>query len=164
MEALGINLGYLLSQIVNFAILLFLMQRLLYRPILNMLSQRRERIKESLEEAERVKQAAAAAEDEHQKKVAEARREAREAVDRASEAAKQVREQVLAEARNEAKQIVSQARREAEEERRQAVTRARDDVADLAILAARRVIGDTLDEPRQRKLVSEFLDKLEKEA
>lgn len=164
MERLGVNLPWLISQIVNFALLLLILRMVLYRPLLSMLEERKNRIQESLDEAERVKQEAATAEAEYQEKVSEARREAQQAVARANQAAEKVREQVLVEAREEARQILAQARKEAEEEQHQAVLRARDDVADLAILAARRVIGDTMDEPRQRKLVAEFLDTLEKEA
>lgn len=158
---IGINGPWLLSQIVNFVFLLVILRIALYQPVLNMLAERKKRIQDGLEEAERVRREAQAAEDEYQKKVAEARRQAQEAVAQANRAAEQAREKVLAEAREEAKRIIAEAQRTAEEERRQAILRARDEVADLAILAARRVIGDTLDEPRQRRLVAEFLDNLE---
>ena len=75
MEALGINLGFLISQIVNFTLLAVLLYVLLYRPILRMLGARTERIRQGMEDAERAEKRAAEAQAEYERLIEEARRE-----------------------------------------------------------------------------------------
>jgi len=93
---LGINFGFLVAQIVNFLILLIVLQKWVYPRVLNMLEQRRERIRSSMEEAEEARRRAALAEEEYQKRVDEARREADSIIRRATEQAEQVRQDILA--------------------------------------------------------------------
>jgi F-type H+-transporting ATPase subunit b len=157
MEALGIDPALLISQIVNFLLLLLVLRFLLYKPILNMLQERREKIKESLQYAEQVKQEAAAEREKHQKELEEARRKAEEAVAQASRISEQEREKIVAEAQEEARRILEQARAEIEYERRQAMIDLQEQVVELAIAAASKVIDQSLDEKEHRRLIKEFL-------
>ena len=91
MEALGINAVGLISQAINFLILLGLLYMLLYRPILRMLDQRSVRIRESLEQAERVRQQAQQAQADFQVQIEQARREGQEIVAQASKIGEQVK-------------------------------------------------------------------------
>lgn len=161
LEKLGINGPWLLSQTVNFVLLLVILRAFAYRPIFNMLETRKTKIQESLEYAERVKQEAAAERERYEKELAEARRQAQEALAQASRVGEQARAEMVAQAREEARHIIDEAHKQADQERRQALSQARDRVAELAILAARRVIGDSLDEVRQRRLIAEFLEKVD---
>lgn len=159
MEKLGVRPDLLITQILNFAILLFLMQRFLYKPMLNMLQERRERIRESLAEAERVREEAERQRQEYERELARQRQESQERIQRAMQASEEAREQIIAEARREAEAIKARAREEIEYERRQALEALRLQVADLAILAARKVLDGALDEKAQRQLIQEFIDK-----
>ena len=85
MEQLGINPIFLLSQIVNFAVLAFLLHRFAYKPILKMLDQRRERIEKGLEDARLAEEARANAEQERQQILDGARAEAQRVVAEANE-------------------------------------------------------------------------------
>lgn len=164
MEALGIDFRLLVTQIVNFALLLFLLYRFLYHPVLNMLQERRERIREGLAEAERVRAEAEEQRKKYEQELARQRQESQERIQRAMQASEEAREEIIAEARREAEQIKARAREEIEYERRQALEQLRTQVADLAILAARRVLDGAIDEKVQRQLVQSFIDKeLEKE-
>jgi F-type H+-transporting ATPase subunit b len=157
---LGIEPALFIAYVVNFVILVFLLRVFLYRPVLNMLGQRRERIQESLAEADRVRQEAAVQRSEFERELEEARRTSQEAAVRAAQETEKMRDAILAEARNEADRILEQAHQQIEMDRRQAVTELRREVVDLAVDLARRVIGETVtvDERAQRKFIQQFLE------
>jgi F-type H+-transporting ATPase subunit b len=164
LEALGINLGYLATQIVNFLALFIILRAVAYKPIMNMLEQRRERIEQGLEEARKAREALESAKADAQhlldEKQAEAQQLADKTVSKAEEAAKQIRD----EAHKQAAQVIEQAKAEAEAERNRTLGDLREQIVDLSISAARRLIGDGLDPARQRELVHEFFTRMPKEA
>lgn len=158
MEQLGIDGRWFISQLVNFVLLLLILQRFLYKPMLNMLHQRQERIRESMDYAERVKKEAARAQEDYEKKIEESRREAQAIIAQAVQQAERVREERVALVEEEARQIRTKAKEDAAYERERVVAELRSQVADLAILAAGRVLGKTLDEKTHRQVVMDFLD------
>ncbi len=162
MGALGINPNLLITQILNFVILLILLRLLLYKPILNMLNSRKQRIQESLEYAERVKAEAAEQQKEFSRKLEEARREAQSAAQAAQQVGEKEREAILTQAREEARKLVEQAKEQIEFERKQMMADLHDQVVRLALLAAQKVINQSLDERAHRQLVNEFLAQAEK--
>jgi len=156
-EKLGLNVNWFISQLVSFVVLLLVLQRLLYKPILTMLDQRAQRIRESMEYAERVKQESARAQEAYEKHIQEARQQAQAIIAQATQQAERVREDILAKARQEAQEIRLKAQEEVEYERKRVMAELRDAVADLAILAAGQVLGKTLDDRAHRQIVQEFL-------
>ena len=157
MEKLGLNVNWFISQLVSFVVLLLVLQRLLYKPILNMLDQRAQRIRESMEYAERVKQESARAQEAYQKQIEEGRREAQGIITQATQQAERAREDILAKARQEAQEVKAKAQDEMEYERKRVMAELRDEVAELAILAAGQVLGRTMDDQAHRQVVQEFL-------
>jgi F-type H+-transporting ATPase subunit b len=157
---LGIQPALFIAYVVNFVILVFLLRIFLYRPVLSMLGQRRERIQESLAEADRVRQEAATQRGEFERELEEARQTSQEAAARAAQETEKMRDAILAEAHEEADRILEQAHQQIEMDRRQAVTELRRDVVDLAVDLTRRVIGETVavDDQAQRKLIQRFLE------
>lgn len=159
MEAIGINLNFLISYIINFVIILFLLARFVWNPIMNLLDQRRQRIQDSLAEAERISQEAAQERAAFQAQLAEERQRNAAQLAEAAKQGQQVREEIISAAQRERDQILTNAQREAEGLREQAITDARRDIVDLAIQAAQRVVGASMDETRQRQLVNDFLNR-----
>lgn len=157
MEGLGINLGYLISQIINFVLLLFILRQFLYKPIVAMLDRRSEKIRTDLQEAEESRSKAEAARQEYEQQLEQARDERRSIVAQATEQAEKMKEEILSEARVEAAEIVSKAQDEMEFERRQVLRQAQDQIVDLALTAAGRVVGESLDEKAHRRLIQEFI-------
>jgi F-type H+-transporting ATPase subunit b len=145
LEGLGINLGYLVSQIVNFVLLLIILRVFLYKPIVTMLDRRREKIKTDLEEAEGERSEAEAARQEYEKQLEEAREERRSIVAQATEQAEKMRE------------VVVKTEEEMEALRRQTLVGAQDQIVDLAVAAAGKVVGESLDEQAHRRLIQEFI-------
>lgn len=156
MEQLGINPIFLLSQIVNFAILAFLLQRFAYKPILNMLDQRRERIEKGLEDARLAEEARANAENERQQILNQARTEAQGIVAEANQRGEAQAAKIIEDARGEAQKVLDEARVEAQAERDRLLGEMRGQITALSIAAANRLIGEALDEQRQTQLVTEF--------
>lgn len=159
LRPLGIDLRLFIAYLINFAILLFLLRLFLYRPVLNMLAERRQRIQESLEQADKVRQEAQVQRAEYQRELEEARKTSQEAAARAAQETEKMREAILEDARREAEQIRNQARQQIEVERQQAMAELQRRVADLAIDISRKVIGRTVsvDENLQRQLIQQFL-------
>jgi F-type H+-transporting ATPase subunit b len=157
LEGLGINLGYLISQIVNFVLLLVILRVFLYKPIVNMLDKRREKIRTDLEEAENARSQAEAAKQEYEKQLEEAREERRSILAQAREQADNMREEALDKARGEAQDLVAKTEDEMETLRRQALAGAQDEIVELAMAAAGKVVGEALDAKAHRRLIQEFI-------
>lgn len=156
MEGLGINLGYLLVQVFNFLIILVILIAWVYRPILNILEQRRKTVAQGLEDARVAAEARANAEKEAEGILTEARVKANEQIGEATERAEEIAQEIRASAEEEAEEIKAIAKEEAQQAKNQMLSDLRGQVASLAIAAAQRVIGQTLDEKRQRSLIDEF--------
>lgn len=161
MEGLGINPNFLLSQIVNFVILFVALYFLLWKRVLGALDARRQRIQEGMERAEQAEEELARAQAAYAEKVAEGEEEAERIKAEAKESANQERVQVLDETRVQAEAILADARVQADLERQHMLKELRGQVATLAIAAANKVIGEALDEERQRRLVAEFFSGIE---
>lgn len=162
MDALGVSVPGLLAQFVNFILLLVILRLVAYKPILRMLDDRSERIRESMERAEAVKREAAAAEQEFARRLAEARREGQEIIAQAEKIADRLRQEELDRTRHELEQLRAKALEDIERERERAVAELRKHVADLALLAASRVVGRALDQTAHYRLIEEALAEVEK--
>jgi F-type H+-transporting ATPase subunit b len=147
----------LLSQIVNFVLLLVILRMILYKPIVNMLDRRREKITTDLQEADKARSQAEAARQEYEKQLDEAREERRSIVAQATEQAEKMKEDILAEARAEAQEVVAKTEEDVEALRRQTLVGAQDQIVDLAMAAAGKVVGESLDEQAHRRLIQEFI-------
>jgi F-type H+-transporting ATPase subunit b len=156
LEALGINLGFLIFQILAFVIVLLTLQAWVYKPMLNMMEARKKKIAQSIEDARVAAEARADAEKEAARILAVAQAEAskvvREATDRAAVAAQDVKTAAEAEAAKAHQAILT----EAEQERNRMLGDLRGQVAALAIAAAQKLVGETLDDRRQHALIDEF--------
>jgi F-type H+-transporting ATPase subunit b len=153
---LGINPAFLLSQLVNFTILFIILSILVWKPFLKMMDERRQRIQKGIEDAEAARRERARAEQEYEKRLEEARREADRMVAEAAQKGESAREEILAEARARAEKVVSEARETVERERQRMLADLRGQIAALSIAAANKLIGEALDEQRQRRLIDEF--------
>ena len=162
MDKLGINTTWLIAQIVNFGILFFLLWSLAYKPVLKMLDSRKQKIQESLEYAEKVKRDAADQQKEFERKLEEARREAQAASAAAQQAGEKEREAILAQAREDARKLVEQAKGQIEYERKQMMSDLREEVVQLSLLAAQKVIAQSLDDRAHRQLINDFLAQSDK--
>ncbi|MDD2695082.1 MAG: F0F1 ATP synthase subunit B [Anaerolineales bacterium] len=156
MEALGINLGYLIVQIVNFLILLVILRAWVYEPVVRMMENRRKTIAQGLEDARIAAEARASAEEQAKTILAEAQANAahkiREAMERAEVAAREIRTQAEADATKAREAALA----EAAQERDRILADVRGQISVLAMAAAQKIIGEVLDEKRQHALINAF--------
>jgi F-type H+-transporting ATPase subunit b len=156
MEALGINLGFLIVQIIAFIILFLTLNAWVYKPMVNMMETRKQKIAQGLEDARIAAEARANAEKEAAKIIADAQAEAGKVVREATERATVAGKDVKAAAEAEAVKAREAAMAEAELERNRILGDLRGQVASLAIAAANKLVGEALDEKKQRALLDEF--------
>ena len=145
MDKLGINLGFFLFQLLNFGIIFFILSRLVWPRVTKMLDERAARIAQGLEDARAAEEARENAERERDKLLRQAQVEGQKVVEEARQRGEEQGKQALQEARQEADQIRAQARAQAEEERNRILSETREQIADLAMAAAERLIGESLD-------------------
>jgi len=143
---LGINLTFLISQIVNFILLLLVLRLWAWKPILSMLEKRKQTIAQGLEDARVAAEARANAEKEAAEILARAQKDAAQGVREASERAEKVGHEIKAGAEAEAKTVITAAAVEAEQARLQNLGELRGQVAALAMAATQKLIGESLDE------------------
>lgn len=156
LNALGINLGYLFVQIFNFLIMFVVLRAWAYTPIVNALEKRRSSIEQGLEDARIASEARANAEKEAEKVLADAQAKASEVVREATVRAEAVRKDIRVAADSEAEKIIEEARAEAELERERVLSDVRGQIGALALAAAQKLVGESLDEKRQHALINEF--------
>jgi F-type H+-transporting ATPase subunit b len=156
MEALGINLGLLIVQIIAFTIVFLTLNAWVYQPMLNMLETRKQKIAQGLEDARVAAEARKDAEKDAARIVAEAQAEAGKVVREATARAVSAGEDVKVVAEAQAAKILEDAKAEAELERNRILGDLRGQVAALAISAANKLVGETLDEKKQHALLDEF--------
>lgn len=155
---LGINLPTLIAQMVNFGILLLLLYLVAFRPIMRLLDERARKIKESMEQTEWIKQQAARAQEEAEKRIAAASKEGEEMVAKAVRLGEEVRQKAVQEARQEGEVLINRARLEIQRERDEAIEELRAAFADLTIKAAEKVIDRSLDKEAHRQIIAKMLE------
>jgi F-type H+-transporting ATPase subunit b len=156
LDALGLNLGYLLVQIGSFIILFLVLTAWAYKPILGLLEKRRNAIAKGLEDARVASEARANAESEAAAIIIEAQTKAAHTINEATGQAEKAALAVKAEAEEQAQKERELALAEAYQERDRILGEVRGQVATLAIAAAQKLIGEALDEKRQRILIDQF--------
>ncbi|UCE34078.1 MAG: F0F1 ATP synthase subunit B [Deltaproteobacteria bacterium] len=155
---LGLTLPSFIGQLINFLILLGLLTFFGYKPIRKMLDERSNRIRLSMEQAEATRSEYERAQVEAEKQISKARDEGQTIIAQAAQAGNVLKEEARQEARKEAQAIVERARAELERERDKIVDELRKDFVDTAILAAERVLSETLDRRKHRQLIEKTLD------
>jgi len=155
--SLGINLPLLVVFIINFIVLFILLRLFLYKPVLKMLDERAKRTKDAMELAEATKKEFEQAKAEVQKQIDKGRQEAQAIITQAMQVGERLKEESRQEATKQAQTIVDRTRSELETERGKIVDGLRREFADIAISAAEKVIKETLDKEKHRKLIEETL-------
>lgn len=156
MDALGVNLGFFLVQLLNFIIVAIVLKVWAYEPIVRMLETRKQKIAQGLEDARIAAEARANAEKEAQKILADAQAEANKKVAEASQRAEKAAADIRAATEQDKARLLESAREDALLERNRVLGDLRSQVAALAMAAANKIIGEALDEQRQRALINDF--------
>lgn len=152
-----VNLFQVIIAATNFLLFLAIIWTFAFRPVSRMLSERRTRIEQGLKDAEQARNDRENAEAERVSTLQEARREANDILTRAQKVAQETRDADIAATKAELERMRERAAEEIEAEKSRAIADVRAEVADLALQAAGRVVGETMSSERERRLVDEFL-------
>lgn len=152
-----INLFWIITQALSFLLFLAILYFAALRRIGGVLEDRRQRIEQGLRDAEQARRDRERAEQEHAAALAAARREANEIIARAQRASEEARAADVAATREELDRMRERAQQEIVAEKNRAIADLRTEVADLALAAAGKIVGESMTDARQRELVQEFL-------
>lgn len=155
---LNIEPGLIIWTVITFIILLIVLRKVAWGPILATLEQREHTIRNALEEAQRARQEGEQLLIQHQQMLAEANREVMRLIEQGREEAERLRLSMTEQAREEAQRLTEAARREIVRERQLAMQELKNTAADLALAAAERLLNAAMTSEDHRRLVTEFLD------
>ena len=156
------QIGTIFWTLLTFVLLLGVLRRFAWRPLLDALETRERQIRGDIDHAKRDREEAQRILEENRQILDQARRERAEAVDAGRRDAERLKAEILEEARRQRDQVLAQTAAQIETEMRKARADLRGVAADLAIKAAERLIVTTLDDASRRKLVEDYLDDLER--
>ncbi len=163
MEKLGIEPARLIMQVINFTVLVVLLAKFLYRPILKLIEERKEKIKEGLELAEKMKEEKEKLVKLREKEVDKGKEEAIKIIQEAKKEAKILAEKMIADAQIAAQVEVEKRRKEIEGERLKLEGDLRREAVEMAAVMAEKVVEDLLhDENNQRKLIEKQIHAIAK--
>jgi F-type H+-transporting ATPase subunit b len=158
---LQINWSTLLLQILNFLVMVFVLWRFLFKPVVNMLDERAQRVTNALEQAEQREQQATAMRDEYEEKLAEAREEVMIMRQQAEEELTRAKRQLLDETRHEIDEMRHKADQEIEEARRQAVHQHRRELGRLVTTLSAKMMRELAGDAFQEAAIDQFVDQLQ---
>ncbi len=157
---LGINWMLLLAQIINFAILFVVLTKFLYKPILKMLADRKNRITEDLEKSKNLEIRIHEAESAQEEILASARHEGEKIIKQSEKNANEIKNAVIKEASSESEKIIRDAKKQIEDDRQKTIGELKKEIGSLVSLSVEKALGDVADKNIQNKLVEQAVKKL----
>ena len=159
---LDVNPGLIFWTAVTFLLLLFVLKKTAWKPILSSLDERERFIRESVERAETARREAEELLEKNRQNLARAEEEAQKIIAQGREYAENLKNQIITEGKAEAKKIVDAASVEIERKTQEAFASLKGQVATIAIEAAEKIIKDNLDKEKNTNLVNKYIDDLSK--
>ncbi len=160
MHQLGIEPATIVVEMVGFVLLLVLLKRFLWSPVTSYLEQRQMDIAQTYDKVEHTRQEMERLRSEYEQRLASIEAEARAQIQQAVKEAQEVREHILAEARQQAEKMIRDAEEAIRYEREKALAEMRTQVVDLTLLATSRILQESVDDARHRKMVEDFIDQV----
>ena len=148
---------YIVETVINVLILFILLRIFLFKPINKMKADRTRTIQDNLDSAEKAKAEAEELRQQYEESISEAKEKANQIIMKAHEDAESERTAIIRKSQEEAEKIVADADKTIENERKRVLRQAQSEIADLAIEAASKIIGENVDDEKNRKLVDKFL-------
>ena len=154
---LGIDWRLLIAQLINFLILLFVLRRFAYKPLLKLLDERKQKIADGLANAQKAKSNLEEAGKERQEIISTAKKGASEIISLAEAAAQKNREETLKEAKAGVEKIVAEARKQIESEKNKMIGEIKSEITELVILAAEKTASIKLDDKKDKELIEKII-------
>ena len=157
---LSVNPGLIIWQILIFIVLLIILNKIAWKPLLSALHSREQGIKDSIDQSEKLKLEAQELLEQNKKILSEANTQSMKIINESREAANKLREELMSKAQDDSRKLIEQAKAEIKHEKDLAMSDLRNEVSDLAIKAAEKIIKDNLDESKQKKIVIDFISQI----
>ena len=157
---MSINVSELIWAIINFAILLAVLIKFLYKPLVRMLDDRKNSIEESLRAAEDARKETELTKQSLQAEIVKARQQAAELVAAAEKASEEAKKEILAKAENDAKALIERAKAEIEREKADAIAQIKEEIGSMAIAAATKIIKGEMNPALQKELADKYIDEV----
>ncbi|KKW45117.1 MAG: ATP synthase subunit b [Parcubacteria group bacterium GW2011_GWB1_56_8] len=161
MEQLGIEPNLLLAQIVNFLIILFVLSKLLYTPILRMLEKRKKEIAEGLRLTEKMREEEVAMEERKTRLLNEARKEARNIIEEGKKEGEGAKKEIIAAAEVEAQEILKKGKSDVSDLRRRMEKDVRKAAVSIATAMTTRLVSSAMSANDQHKVLAKHIKELE---
>ena len=156
------NPGLILWTIITFLLLVLILKKFAWKPLLESLQRREETVRNALERAEQAKHDAERILDENRKQLERAEAEGHRILTESRQLAEKLKDEIVAKANQQSRSMLDQAKQEIGRDKDAALAQLRGEVANLAIQAASKILDETLDETRHRKIVDAYLKELPK--
>lgn len=152
-----LDLTLVIATFINFFVLLFLLKTFLYKPVFNMLDARKNEVVNNLTQAEEAKIEAQKLKDDYAAQIKNAKNEAQDIINRATHIGEQTKTEIVTQAREEALKLTEKAQEEINREKAEALNELRTEVANLAVLAAEKIVGKTIEVKDHEAMVNNFV-------
>lgn len=159
---LNVSPGLIFWTIITFLILLIILKKTAWQPILQALKEREDAIRSSLEKAEQARREAEEILEKNKRNIAEAEEQVKKIINEGRDYANRVRNEILKKANQEAQKMIETAKKEIETKKQEALGELKEIVADLSIQAAEKILEESLDKEKHRKLIEKLIQNLPK--
>ena len=159
---LSVNVGLAFWTTLTFIILVLLLTKFAWKPILNALKQREDVIKESLEQAEKAKDEAKKILAENQNNLAQAEEESRKIIEQSRVYAENLKEQMMKDSKEQAKKIIEEATAEIDRKKNAAFDELKNQIAEISVQAAEKILRENLDAEKNKKIVDKYISDISK--
>lgn len=159
---IGIKPGVLIAQIINFLILVIILYKLAYKPVLNLLKERSDKISKSMKHAEEVEKNLKKTEEDYENKMKEAYKEAQAVLEKARKEADENRVKIIEEAKMETDRSVNKAKTEIAAEKDKMLSEAKKELSELLIMSVKKVVAQGIDEKADNILVEQIIKGIDK--
>jgi len=159
---MGLEIGQIVTHIIGFLIAVFLLKRFAWKPLLSILEERRSKIKSEFDNIDKEKKKVDDLLSDYQTKLKEIDSLARVKIQEAAREGQKLANEIKENARKDSKDILTKAREEIQRDVDKAKVQLKDDLVNMTIRAAEKLIKEKLDEEKDRRLISEFIDAVPK--
>jgi len=159
---LDVNPGLMIWTVITFIVLLFILKRVAWKPILTALDKRENDIKESLAQAEKAKDEAKKILEENQANLAKAEEESKKIIEQGRTYAQSLKEQLIKDSKDQAKKIVDDASSEIQRRKDAAFEELKGQIAEIAVNAAEKIIKESLDAQKSKRVIDKYLNEVTK--
>ncbi|OGZ35616.1 MAG: ATP synthase F0 subunit B [Candidatus Portnoybacteria bacterium RIFCSPLOWO2_01_FULL_43_11] len=162
LEKLGLEPHILLAQIINFLILIFVLRRFLYKPLIKFLDKRKDIIEKGLNDAQKAKEELSKIQTIKEEKIIEGEREADKIIEKSKKTAEQKSGLILKETQEKSEGIIKEAKQMAEEEKKEAKQKLKEEIRDLVFLVSSKILEKNIGQKENEEIINQQLNLLNK--